>query len=403
MNPYSDRTKHPSVCFVHDWLVAMRGGEKVLESMVELFPDAPIFTLFVQKEKLSPALQRREIYTSFLQWVPGISRFYRWLLPLFPFVIRFIDVKKYDVVISSSHCVAKAVSVKKDSLHICYCYTPMRYLWEFSDEYLGKFPQFFRLLIELYFRSLQKWDIATSKRVDVFITSSKNIAEKINHLYGKTATVINPPIDFIPVAATTAKTAEEDYFLVVSALVPYKRVELAIDAFNQLRRPLKIVGDGPLKPQLEKMVCYPGIELEGWVDQETLWKRYARCRALIFPGEEDFGIVPIEAQMFGKPVIAFGKGGATESVIAINARPQGNSMNKSTGIFFYEPTAESLIQTIDEFQKMNFDPYFIRNHAKTFNKKRFKDELLSSLKEILDSDSVSFSKTSLNFIPDYSK
>src|SRR3989338_9937177 len=138
MNPCSDQTKHSSVCFVHDWLVAMRGGEKVLEAMLELFPDAPIFTLFIRREKLSSALQKRKIYTSFLQWVPGIVYFYRWLLPLFPFVVRFINVKKYDVVISSSHCVAKAVSVRKKALHICYCYTPMRYLWEFSNEYLGK-------------------------------------------------------------------------------------------------------------------------------------------------------------------------------------------------------------------------------------------------------------------------
>ena len=371
MNPSS--TNKNSVCFVHDWLVAMRGGEKVLEAMTEIFPDAPIYTLFYKKEKLSPALQQKDIRASFLQYIPGIHQFYRYLLPLFPLAIRFINVKNYHLVISSSHCVAKAVAINPSATHVCYCHTPMRYLWGFQEEYFGNLPRLIKKIINVYFKYLKKWDVKNSKGVDRFIANSQNTANKIKSLYGKEASVIHAPVDQIPQSVVCS---EGEYYLLVSALVHYKRVDLAIEAFNRLRLPLKIIGDGPLKSTLQKMTQYPGIGFEGWVNQQTLWDRYSKCLALIFPGEEDFGIVPLEAQMFGKPVIAFGRGGVTESVIPIS---ELHPLSESTGIFFNEPTAEALVRAIEKMKDVSFNSQFIRSHAEQFTISRFKKKIASFL------------------------
>src|SRR3989338_4347574 len=215
MNLSSEKIKKPSVCLVHDWLVAMRGGEKVLEAIAELFPNAPIYTLFLKREKLSPTLQKKEIHTSFLQYIPGISKLYRWLLPLFTIAIWFLDVQKYDLVISSSHCVAKAVRTRKDATHICYCHTPMRYLWGFSEDYLGRFPKLLRWLIELYFKWLRQWDIKTSKKISTFVANSNNTAEKIKTLYDKTAEVIYPPVELPVQSVTSDASSPNKYFLIV--------------------------------------------------------------------------------------------------------------------------------------------------------------------------------------------
>lgn len=370
MNPSSAEIKNMSVCFVHDWLVAMRGGEKVLEAMAELFPKADIYTLFCNRKNLSPLLQKRKIYTSFLQYIPGIFRFYRWFLPLFPIAIHFLNIRKYDLVISSSHCVAKAARTNGKAVHICYCHTPMRYLWGFHDEYFERFPPSLRRFIDYYFKWLRKWDVAAAQNVTIFIANSENTADKISKFYGKKATIIHPPVDVPSTALCRNGLLEgERYFLIVSALVPYKRIEIAVEAFNRLERPLKIVGDGPLMPWLRKLVRFHKIEFEGWLNQDMLWDRYANCRALIFPGEEDFGIVPVEAQMFGKPVIAYGKGGVTETVLA-----------ESTGLFFYEQEPEVLAKLVAQFDQFNFDAVFIQRHAQKFNRERFQREI----KEVIE-------------------
>ncbi len=370
------QTNSRSICFVHDWLVTMRGGEKVLESMVELFPEASIYTLFYKRQKLSPLLQTRKIYTSFLQYLPGIEHYYRFLLPLFQLAIRSINVLNYDVVISSSHCVAKAVKTKKNSVHICYCHTPMRYLWGFQESYFGNFPTFLRKLIELFFHFLKKWDIKTSQHVDYFIANSKNTAQKIKKIYNCESTVIHPPFDPIPSKIHPTKESG-NYYLIVSALVQYKRIDLAIEAFNRSGKSLRIVGDGPLKEHLMKLVRSPEIKFEGWVDQEMLWKCYANCKALIFPGEEDFGIVPLEAQSFGKPVIAYGRGGVTESVIPANREPR--SLSQCTGLFFDEPTEESLFECVQKSESLVFNEEFIRSHVTQFNKEHFQKKILNFL------------------------
>ena len=390
MNPSSVQTKNPSVCLVHDWLIAMRGGEKVLEALAELFPGAPIYTLFARRENLSRKLQEHKIHTTFLQFIPGICRFYRWLLPLFPLAIRSVNVKKYDVVISSSHCVAKAVRAKSDAVHICYCYTPMRYLWGFSEEYFGKFTGFLRHLIGFYFNFLKKWDVKTAQDVTAFVTSSRYVAERIQSVYGKTAEIINPPIDVPAEKIVTTKSQQGLYFLIVSALVPYKRIDIAIEAFNQLKLPLNVVGDGPLRTELQKMIRFDQIRLEGWIDQETLWERYSKCKAFIFPTEEDFGIVPIEAQMFGKPVIAYGKGGISESVLAYNETGMGRALNQSTGLFFYEQSVPALIEQIKEFEHIAFDPKFIKAHAERFKLERFQKEITNFMKQFSIPTSFTF-------------
>jgi len=359
----------------------MRGGEKVLEALLELYPDAPIFTLFADRKRLSPFLQRREIHVSFLQYVPGIAHIYRWLLPLFPLAIQSLRVKKYNIVVSSSHCVAKGVHIGSDAYHICYCHTPMRYLWDFGNEYLGSFPRFIRQVIEQYFKRLRAWDVRTAQNVHVFIANSNHIAQKIERVYERQAArVIYPPVE---IPSEIDVSARGDYFLVVSALVPYKRVDLAIEAFNHLQRPLVIVGDGPMRSKLQKMVRHSEIKFEGWVDQHELWERYGRARALIFPGEEDFGIVPVEAQIFGTPVIAFGRGGVTESVRPYERWDGSFDAGDSTGLLFERQEVESLVKAVERFEQLTFDPDFIRRHAQRYRRERFQEEFQEVMQPFL--------------------
>ncbi len=370
----------PSVCFVHDWLVTMRGGEKVLEAMCELYPDAPIFTLIANRKNLSPLLQSRKIYTSFLQWIPGIEKIYRYFLLLFPLAIKSLNIKEYDLVISSSHCVAKAAAKRKDATHVCYCHTPMRYLWGFEEEYLGGFPKMLRSMVKLYFKFLKRWDVETSKNVDVFIANSKNTANKIKDIYAQESIVIHPPIDDYS-EKNVSRKREGNYYLLVSAMVQYKRIDLALEAFNQMKLPLVVIGDGPLMEQLRNAAHFDGIRFEGWVSTEKLWEYYQNCKALIFPGEEDFGIVPLEAQMCGKPVIAYGKGGILETVIPY--RESIRNDETCTGIFFSKPSVESLIESIRKSQKTVFNSDSIRSHAAGFAKQRFKKEVSMLLEDLV--------------------
>lgn len=382
MNQSSTQSKLGSVCFVHDWLVTMRGGEKVLEAMAELFPEAPIYTLFYKREKLSNALRNRNIYASFLHYLPGIEHYYRFLLPLFPLAIKSIRVSNYDLVISSSHCVAKAVRIGTNSVHVCYCHTPMRYLWGFRDSYFGNVPKAVRKIIDLFFYVLKKWDVKTAQSVHFFIANSVNTANKIKAIYNREATVIHPPFDPLP-AHASQNNKPGNYYLIVSALVPYKRIDIAIEAFNRLGKPLRIVGDGPIKNHLRKLIRSDQIQLEGWLERDALLERYSNCKALIFPGEEDFGIVPLEAQSFGKPVIAYGKGGVMESVIS-----------HRTGLFFNEPQATSLLECVKKSEQIVFDAAFIRSHVSQFAKEQFQKRI----RDFLNSRGLNFgSESTLRF------
>lgn len=357
------------VALVHDWLTGMRGGEKCLEVFCELFPSADLYTLVYAPEKVSATIRHMTVKTSFISQLPWAKRAYRYYLPLFPAAIERFELGSYDLVLSSSHCVAKGVLPHR-ALHIAYVHAPMRYVWDQHDSYFGADSGWMsRTGMALCRSYLQQWDVRSASGVDYFIANSKNVAAKIKNLYGRDAAVIYPPVD---VERFDLHPDVQTYYLIVSALVPYKRVDIAIEAFNRLRLPLKIVGDGPLRTRLRK-IAEPNIEFLGWVNDQDLAGLYARSQALIFPGEEDFGIVPLEAQASGRPVIAYGRGGALETVVAL----EGENASSATGMFFSEPNAESLVAAVELFQRIRegFESTNIRRHACKFSRERFKTQI----------------------------
>ena len=363
--------KKLNIAIVHDWLTSMRGGEKVLEVLCELYPEATLITLLYNKGMLSPVIEKMQIKTSFIDKLPMKEKKYRNYLPLFPLAIESIDFSKFDLIISSSHCVAKGAKPGKNGLHICYCHTPMRYVWEMYDEYFGKEKAglLTRTAMSIFAPLLRKWDVLSSRRVHYYIANSYNVARRISQYYNRKSDVIHPPVD---TSLFQLSETDKDYFLIVSALVPYKKVEIAIEAFNQIGKKLLIIGTGPESENL-KSIAKENIEFLGWRGDDELAKFYAGCRALLFPGVEDFGIVPLEAMACGKPVIAFGKGGALETVI--------NDGVNATGIFFYEQTAESLIKAVEDFENTKFDPVLIRDHALKFDRVLFKDKIQKYIEE----------------------
>lgn len=346
---------------VHDWLIHMRGGEKVLEALAEVFPDATIYTLFTNRKGLSPSLRRMKIKTSPLQWLPGIRIYYRWLLPFFPFFIRSLQIEEADLVISSSHCVAKGVRIPAGAYHVCYCHTPMRYLWGFQEEYFGHFPPGLLRLLEPVFRRLKKWDLERNDSVRTFLCNSENVRKRIQAIYGREAEVVHPPVDTETFNCNPPSIERKDSYLIVSALTPYKRIDIAIQTFNGWNRKLRIVGDGPSKTRYSRMVQTPNVQFLGKVSEAELKRLYRESRAVLFPQEEDFGIVPLEAQASGTPVIAFARGGALETVV--------------NGVFFYEQNSQALREAIVKFESLNFDCGTLRSQALRFDKEEFKNKI----------------------------
>jgi glycosyltransferase involved in cell wall biosynthesis len=365
LNPTISNDQSHRVALVHDWLTGMRGGEKILEVLCELFPEATLFSLLHNKGTMSQTIEQMKIVTSFIQNLPMKERKYRNYLPLMPRAVESFDLSNFDVILSISSAVAKGAIPGKNAVHICCCLSPMRYLWDQYDEYFGKGRAGIatRLSMAALAPYLRKWDVRTCNRVHHFVAISKNVEERIMRLYGRSSDIIYPPVS---TEMFTVSERDDGYYLVVSALVPYKRVDLAIQAFNRLGEKLLIAGTGPEKEKLEKM-AKSNIEFLGWQSNESLAKLYASCRALIFPGIEDFGIVPLEAMASGKPVIAFGAGGALETVVA-----DGNS---ATGVFFYEQNTDALIDAIKILAAKKFDPYAIRRHAEKFDRKSFKQQI----------------------------
>jgi glycosyltransferase involved in cell wall biosynthesis len=368
------------VALVHDWLTGMRGGERVLETLCQLYPEADLYTLLHVKGRLSGVIEGMKINTSFVQRFPGVSKYYRYYLPLFPTAIEQFDLRGYDLIISSSHCVAKGIVPMPDALHISYCHTPMRYVWDAHFEYFGDsgtgLKRFMTSALANYLRA---WDVTSSQRVDEFIANSRFVQQRIKKYYRRESTVIHPPVDcdyFRPATELKGEGFRQgDYFLMVTALVPYKRVDLAIEAFNRMGKPLLIVGDGQGMDGLKKR-AHKKIEFLGWQKDGKVREYYQGCRALIFPGKEDFGITPVEAQACGKPVIAYGKGGILETVRPL---PQ----EKPTGVFFDQPTVESLVQAVDQFERNQdrFDPHAIQCHAFLFDQKIFRAKIQSFIRE----------------------
>ncbi len=364
------------IAIVHDWLTGMRGGEKCLEVFCELFPDATVFTLLHIKGSVSAVIENMDIRTSYIQNLPGSERHYRQFLPFFPSAIQSFDLTGYDLILSSSHCVAKGIRKPEKAVHICYCYTPMRYAWRFFDEYFSDEPPLKRWLISRVIQSLKKWDLKTNKTVDYFIAISDNVKNRILEYYSRESTVIYPPAD---VDSHTAGNGDESFYLIVSALVPYKRVDIAVRAFNENGKRLVIIGKGPEQEELKK-ASKSNIEFLGWASEEDLDGYYAGCRALIFPGLEDFGIVPVEAQAYGKPVIAFAAGGVLETVVPFKDEAGSSS---PTGVFFDDQHPDSLNGAIEIFEKEKgrFLPAAIRANAVRFSRDRFKQEIDGYVKE----------------------
>lgn len=373
------------VALVHDWLTGMRGGERVFEVFCELFPEAEIFTLFHFQGSVSKTIEKHPIHTSRLSRLPGAKRHYRSWLPLFPSAIESFRLHDFDLVLSSSHCVAKGVRAG-GAPHLSYCHTPMRYVWDRFEDYFGRDrPIHQRLAAHACRGFLQRWDRHSNEDVDRFVANSRHVARRIAVFYGREADVVHPPVD-----VDRFRPADEigDYYLIVSALVPYKRVELALRAFAGSGRRLVVVGHGPEAAALRRVAGNaPEIEWLGWQSDSEVAKLMSRARAVLLPGEEDFGIVPLEAMASGRPAIALGRGGALETVVDL--RCPGKAM--PTGVLFDEPTVESLEDAIATLERSlaEFDPVALRTHAESFSRPVFRSrvrELIASFLETAASE-----------------
>jgi glycosyltransferase involved in cell wall biosynthesis len=363
---------------VHDWLTGMRGGERCLEVFCELFPDADLFTLLHVPGSVSPVIERRRIVTSFLQRLPDAAARYRYYLPLFPAAMARFDFSPYDLVLSSSHAVAKAARKAPGARHICYCFTPMRYIWDLYDDYFGPgAPLAMRALMPPVAAGLRRWDRRTSARVDRFIAISRFVAGRIRRVWARDADVIYPPVD---VARFTIAAEPDDYYLVVSALVPYKRVDLAVAAATRMKRRLLVVGAGPEARRLAA-TAGPTVRFLGWRDDREVAALYARCRAVLFPSLEDFGIVPLEAMAAGRPVVAYGAGGATETVTALD----GAADAPPTGVLFETQSVGALMQAMTtlEANRSRFEPKALRARAEAFDRPLFRERYARYVGEAL--------------------
>jgi len=362
------------VAIVHYWFVKLRGGERVVEALADIFPQADLFTMVLDPDALPPSLRSRNFTTSFLQKMPGVKLHYKKLFPLFPLALEEFNLDDYDLVISSESGAAKGVLTRPRACHICYCHTPMRYIWDMYHQYRAKpgMGGVARLVFSLSAHYMRLWDYAAAARVDYFVANSQNVAGRIGKHYRRKATVINPPVD---VCAGYISPEVDDYYLTVGQLVDYKRVDLAIEACNRLRRPLRVIGEGEEFERL-RTLAGPTVKFLGHLPDQELRENYARCRALLFPGEEDFGIVPVEAQSFGRPVIAFGRGGALETVVG-GFPTDPVAPEASTGVLFAKQSAESLAAAIRFFEsnESRFSPTLIRHHAERFEVSRFKAEM----------------------------
>lgn len=362
--------ENAKVALVHDWLTGQRGGEKVLEVLAQIFPKAPIYTLFHVKGSQHPDLEKRVIRTSFLQRMPFLEKKYRSYLPLFPLAIELFDLQEYDLVVSTSHCVAKGAIPAPDAIHVCYIHSPMRYAWNLYFSYFApeRLSPFSRWLIPPIIHRLRTWDAASAARVDRFVANSANVARRVGKYYRREADVIPPPVDteFYKLDNVIPRG---DYHLVVSALVPYKRIDLAVEAFNRSGAPLKIVGTGPEYRALRKR-ARANVEFLGASGAEDLRRLYQGAAAFLLPGEEDFGIATLEAQACGTPVIAYGRGGSLETVVP-----------GATGLLFNEPTVAGLLGALDKFRTFACNRETIRSNAMRFSREKFKEGISSCLRK----------------------
>lgn len=361
------------LALVHDWVTTIGGAERCLEVFHELWPEAPLFTLVYAEASIEKlGFSKDKVHASFIQKLRRAEQKYRSYLPFFPIAIEQFDLSGYDVILSSSHCAAKGVITRGDQFHICYCHTPVRYAWDLTNQYLreNNLERGIKaVLARAALHYVRMWDVQTANRVDKFLANSRYTAMRIWRAYRREAEVVYPPVD---ISRFNVVEDKEKYFLFLSRLVPYKKADLVVQAFNQLGLPLMVAGDGPQMPEL-KRIAGKNVELLGYQSDEKVVELISRARALIFAADEDFGIVPVEAQAAGTPVIAFGKGGVTETVISA----ESCGFDRATGIFFYEQSVKSLKEAVEKFIKIEdkFNVRVIRNNAERFSKERFKETI----------------------------
>jgi glycosyltransferase involved in cell wall biosynthesis len=378
------------VAIVHHWFISLAGGERVVDSMASIFPTADVFTLFLDRQKLPPRLHEHKITTSFLDKTPGARRAHRHLLPFYPLAVEGLDLSGYDLVITSDSGPMKGVITDSNSTHICYCHSPMRYLWDGYSAYLRQMSPLTQAVFGLASHYVRNWDYSAAQRVDHFIANSNYVAGRIRKYYRRDSTVIHPPIN---TSQGFLADKLEDYYLAVGRLVPYKRVDILIDACGKLGRKLVIVGDGPEMKRLKKNSA-KNVEFLGEVNESQLRNIYAHCRALLFAADEDFGMVPLEAQSYGRPVIALGKGGSLETVIGTYT-PTGENKTEEdfafTGVFFREQTASSLANAMLSFESCEeiFRPQHIQSHARRFDTSIFLNRMRNYISSVMTKPSNS--------------
>lgn len=361
------------VSIAHDWLTNMGGAERVIINFTEIYKGAPVYTIAYNRDNMDIALKNIDVRTSFIQKFKNASKNHQKYFPLMPIAWEQFNFNEYDVVLSSSSSCAKGIVTSPDTLHICYCHSPMRYAWEFYYEYVKEVKGIKKMLTPFLMNYMRIWDVTSSNRVDYYIANSKNVAKRIWKHYRRQSDVIHPPVKgkFFSIG-----NVDEEYFLIVSRLVSYKKIDLAVQAFNELNIPLVIIGNGN---QLEylKSIANDNIRFLGRQSDDIIKEYYSKCSALIFPGEEDFGITPLEAQASGRPVIAYGKGGALETII-----------DGETGLFFNEQKVEALKQAVKKFTKLKFNKTTIREHALMFDEEIF----MRKIKQYVDEKYIDFKK-----------
>jgi glycosyltransferase involved in cell wall biosynthesis len=358
------------VAIIHYWLVGMRGGEKVIEALCEMYPQADIFTHVYVPEMVSDRIREHRIIPTFINSLPRASKMYKTYLPLMPLALEQLDLRGYDLIISSESGPAKGIIAPSDAVHVCYCHTPMRYIWNMYHDYRNSAGRVARLMMPPLTHYLRMWDVTSAARVDSFVANSATVARRIHRYYGAPSVVIHPPVD-TGAFSIAAPSELDEYYLMAGELVSYKRPDLAVRAFNEMKLKLVVIGGGEMLDEIRRLAG-PTVTVLGSQPFDVLKQHYARCRALIFPGEEDFGMVPVEAMASGRPVVAFGRGGATETVAT-----------GVSGVFFAEQSVEAISSAVRSLADIEIDPEKIAAHAYQFGRDQFFQKMRAHIDGLL--------------------